>query len=196
MKTIYLLRHAKSSWSDAALEDFDRPLGKRGRQAAKAVAKYLAKHDIAPDHVLCSSARRTRETLELVHRGMGAAVPVRFEKGVYMAEAAALLRRLRRLNDSLSSVMLVGHNPGLERLALALISPAPGGSGGGGGGGGEGGSEVGGGDGLRQALAAKFPTGALAVIEARIDRWHDLAPATARLTAFVKPKDLEPAGKE
>jgi len=183
MKTIYLLRHAKSSWSDATLDDFERPLGKRGRQAAKEMAKYLAKHKIAPDQVLCSSARRTRETLELVQRGLDAAVPVRFEKGVYMAEATGLLRRLRRLNDSLSSVMLVGHNPGLERLALALVAPAAGS-----------GNDAA--DGLRRNLAAKFPAGALAVIEAGIEHWHDLAPATARLTAFVRPKDLEPDARE
>ncbi len=120
MKTLYLLRHAKSSWKTAASEDFDRPLSKRGRVAAKAMGEYLARHDIAPAQVLCSSAKRTRETMERVLKAVGAAMPVRFEKGIYMAEETKLLRRLKRLNDSLGSAMLVGHNPGLGRLALLL----------------------------------------------------------------------------
>ena len=98
------------------LDDFDRPLNKRGRAAAKAMGRYLTEAGIQPSQVFCSSAKRTRETLERVQEGLGAAVPVRFEKGLYMADAPSLLRRMKRLNDSLASVMLIGHNPGSNAL--------------------------------------------------------------------------------
>ncbi|MFO1146366.1 MAG: histidine phosphatase family protein [Rhodospirillales bacterium] len=109
MKTLYLLRHAKSSWKDDTLDDFDRPLNKRGRTAATAMGAFLAEQNIAPPGWLCSSAKRTRETLEPIQEQLATAVPVRFEKGLYMAEAPALLRRLRRLNDSLASVKCCDH---------------------------------------------------------------------------------------
>ena len=172
MKTLYLLRHAKSSRTAVTVEDFDRPLTKRGRAAATAMGAYMAKHNLSPAQVLCSSAKRTRETLERLQEALGP-VPARFEKGIYMAEAAALLRRVRRLNDTLASVMLIGHNPGLEQLALSLAT---------------------GGDAdLRRQIAAKFPTAGLAVIEADVDRWSDVKPGSSRLSAFVRPKDLDPA---
>ncbi len=170
MKTIYLLRHAKSSWKDATLADFDRPLATRGKLAAEAVAAYIAAHDILPGQILCSPSRRTRETLRIVEKGLPSAVPIRFEKGIYLAEAALLLRRLKRLSDSLSSVMVVGHNPGTEQLALML---------------------TGAGDArARNQLAAKYPTGALAVLSADVEDWGDLRPSCARLESFVRPKDL------
>jgi len=175
MKTVYLLRHAKSSWKDELLDDLERPLGKRGRAAAMAVGLHLAQAGIVPDQVLCSSAKRTRETLEAVQSAAGAALPARFEKGLYLAEAPTLLRRLRRLNDSLASVMLIGHNPGLEQLALLLTDDA------------------GGDQAARRRLTAKYPTAALAVIEADLLRWADLAPSTGRLATFIRPRDLPAA---
>lgn len=174
MKTLYLLRHAKSSWKDTLVEDFDRPLNKRGRAAATAIGSYVAEHRIAPSQVLCSSSNRTRETLERVQEQLAAPVPVRFEKGLYLAEAPALLRRIKRLNDSLSSVMLVAHSPGLSQLALMMT--------------------VDDGQPERQKLNAKFSTGSLAVIEADVTHWADLAPHCARLTAFVRPRDLLEVG--
>lgn len=170
MKTIYLLRHAKSSWKAEGAEDIDRPLSKRGRKAAAAMADYLAAQAIAPAQILCSPARRTRQTLERMEEKLDAAIPVRYEKAIYMAEAPALLHRLHRLSDDLPSVMVIGHNPGMERLALMLAS-----------------------DGVQEArdkLAAKYPTGALAVLTSEIEHWRDLAPDSARLAAFVRPKDL------
>ncbi len=174
MKTLYLLRHAKSSWKDTAVEDFDRPLNKRGRAAAAAVGTYVAEHRIAPSQVLCSSSSRTRETLERVQDQLAAPVPVRFEKGLYLAEAPALLRRIKRLNDSLASVMLVAHSPGLSHLALLLTADD--------------------GQAERQKLNAKFSTGSLAVIEADVTHWADLAPHCGRLVAFVRPRDLLEVG--
>lgn len=170
MKTIYLLRHAKSSWQDQELEDIKRPLSKRGRAAAKAMAAYLSAQGIVPGQILCSPALRTRQTLEHMEAKLDAAIPVRFEKGIYNADAASLLRRLRRLSDGLSSVMVIGHNPGLETLALMLIS--------------EGEATA------RDRLATKYPTGTLAILTAAIPHWRDLGPESARLEAFVRPKDL------
>lgn len=176
-KTVYLLRHAKSSRKDGAREDFDRPLNKRGRDAAKAIGEYMARERIVPAQVLCSSAKRTRETMERLQEAVGGAVPVRFEKGIYMAEEAGLLRRLKRLNDSLGSAMLVGHNPGLQQLALLLAADADG-------------------DGLRSQLQAKFPTAGMAVIETPVERWADLKPGCGRITAFVLARDLDENRRE
>lgn len=173
MKTIYLLRHAKSSWKDKAAEDIDRPLNKRGRKAAAAMADYLTAQGIAPAQILCSPARRTRETLEQMEEKLNSAIPIRFEKGIYLAEAPTLLRRLRRLSDALPSVMVVGHNPGLERLALMLA--------------GDGEPEA------RDRLAQKFPTGALAVLTAEAEHWRALEPGCGYLASFVRPKDLAEA---
>ncbi len=173
MKTIYLLRHAKSSWQDQEVEDISRPLSKRGRKAAKAMAAYLSAQGIVPGQILCSPALRTRQTLERMEAKLDAAIPVRFEKGIYNADAASLLRRLRRLSEGLLSVMVIGHNPGLETLALMLT--------------GEGEAKA------RDKLATKYPTGTLAVLTAPIEHWRDLGPETARLEALMRPKDL-PSG--
>jgi phosphohistidine phosphatase len=170
MKTLYLLRHFKSSWKDKDLEDFDRPLGKRGRRAAELMAGYVARNGIVPTQILCSPSRRTRETLDRMLDSFGGAVPTRFEKGVYLADAPVLLRRLRRLGDT-ASVMIIGHNPGLETLAKSLAGS---------------GDEA-----ARTRLASKFPTGALAVLSAEIQNWRDLEAGCARLDAFVCPRDLE-----
>jgi phosphohistidine phosphatase len=171
MKTLYLLRHAKSSWKHGELADIDRPLSGRGREAAETMGGFLAAQAIEPGQILCSPAKRTRETLEYVQRRYDAALPTRFEKGLYLAEAAALLQRLRRLSDSLTSLMIIGHNPGLEHLALILI--------------GDQGDEV-----ARRALGMKFPTGALAEISCAVKHWADLAPGFGSLARFVRPKDL------
>lgn len=170
LKTIYLLRHAKSSWRDQGVEDFDRRLSKRGREAAKAMADYMSAHGIVPAQILCSPALRTRETLEHMEAKLDAAIPIRFEKGIYNAEAPSLLRRVRRLSDALPSVMVIGHNPGIERLALMLS--------------GDGDSAA------RDKLANKYPTGTLAIMTVPIDHWSELGPEVARLEAVVRPKDL------
>ena len=170
VKTIFLLRHAKSSWKDTAIEDRERPLAKRGQRAAQVMADHVARTGILPAQILCSPARRARETLEIVERGFASAVPVRMESGIYDAEAAALLQRVQGLSETLGSVMIIGHNPGMERFAHIL---------------------AGGGDAAAVGLmAAKYPTGALATLEADVDAWADVAPGCARLTAFVRPRDL------
>ncbi|WP_316977379.1 SixA phosphatase family protein [Shumkonia mesophila] len=171
MKTIYLLRHAKSTAKDAPLADIDRPLSERGEADAKAMADYLAQAGIAPALVLCSSARRARDTLDGVLPGLGRKpVPI-LEDGLYHADASGLLRRLSEVDDAIPSVMLVGHNPAMEDLARKLA---------------DGGDPV-----ALERLTAKFPTGALAVLETDAAAWRDIKSGRALLTAFVCPRDLD-----
>lgn len=170
MKTIYLLRHAKSVPRDRPMEDIDRPLSARGRDDAAAMAVHLAEAGIEPALVLCSSARRTRETLERAMPGLSPKAAVVIEEELYDAESDDLLRRLHGIEGMIGSVMLIGHNPAMEDLARRLVN---------------------GGDAAAEArLRKKFPTGALAVLEAAIDDWRDLDAGGAKLTAFVAPKDL------
>jgi phosphohistidine phosphatase len=167
-KRLYLLRHAKSSWKQAELGDHERPLAGRGRRATKAIARHLDKQGIAVDLVLCSTARRTRETFDRIASSLPGA-DVRYEDELYGASADELLETLHGVPEEIASVMLVGHNPGLEELALTLASPSP----------------------ERREVEAKFPTGALATLAFPGPAWRDLAPRGAELVSFVRPRDLE-----
>jgi phosphohistidine phosphatase len=168
MKRIYLLRHAKSSWKARGVPDHDRPLAKRGRRAGKAIARHLAEQGIAPELVLCSTARRARETLARLEPAV-ATSDVRIEQGLYGANAGALLDRLRSVDDAVGSVLVIGHNPGIHTLALELARSTA----------------------AAAEIDAKFPTAALATLEFRGSGWQALAPGSAELTAFVRPRDLE-----
>jgi phosphohistidine phosphatase len=168
MRTLYLLRHAKSSWDDPELPDRERPLAPRGRRAAKRIAKHLVRDGIEPELVLCSPAVRARGTLELVQPAFAEGTAVRLEPGLYGASVDGLLELLRRVPDDVASVMLVGHNPGLQDLALELASS---------------GAEL-------TRLEEKFPTAALATITLETDGWSTLSRADAVLTAYVVPKQL------
>src|SRR5437764_6878294 len=139
MKRLYVLRHAKSSWDDPAASDHDRPLAPRGRKAAKATARHLREQRVEPELVLCSTARRARQTLERIEPSLGRRA-VHVERELYGASADELLERLRAVDDAVGSVMLIGHNPGLEDLILALARPSP----------------------RRREVEAKYPTAALA----------------------------------
>jgi len=166
---LYLLRHAKSSWDDPHLADHDRPLAPRGERAVGAMRKHLAALADGPDLVLCSSARRTKMTLAGVAAALPAGVDTRIEDQLYAASAIQLLARLHDVPDDVGAVMVIGHNPGLEELADLLVGSGD--------------------DAAREALAAKFPTGALATLGVT-GPWAGLAPATARLEAFVVPRGL------
>jgi len=168
MHTLYLLRHAKSSWSDPALPDRERPLAPRGRRDAKRVAEHLVRLGVEPGLVLCSAAVRTRETLQLVRPALGATTSVVLEDELYAAAADTLLERLRAVPDGVASVLLIGHNPGLQDLALLLASA---------------GEEL-------APLEAKFPTAALATLAVPKAGWSELSPGDAVLAAFVTPKQL------
>jgi phosphohistidine phosphatase len=160
-RRLFLLRHAKSSWDDRSLADHDRPLAPRGRKAAKRIGAYLRREQIDIALVLCSSARRARETLDLV-APPGA---IRIEQEVYHAGADELLERLRRVPDEVDAVMVIGHEPAISELAVGLAG---------------GGSELAG---------RKFPTGALATLTFT-GPWSTLEPEHAELTAFVAPREL------
>lgn len=169
MKRLYLLRHAKSSWKDPGLADHDRPLAGRGRRAAKAVARHLRELGIEPELVMCSTARRARETLERLEPVLGTGA-VWVERELYGAGAGALLEQLRGVPDAVGSVLVIGHNPGLQRLALALARPAP----------------------AVEELEAKYPTAGLAALVFEGPSWRDLDRGSAELVGFVRPRDLAP----
>jgi phosphohistidine phosphatase len=165
-KRLFILRHAKSSWDDPGLEDRERPLAPRGQRAVAVLAEHLKANAIAPELVLCSSSRRTRETLD----GIGAGGRQVIERELYGASADELLARLQRVDDEVESVMVIGHNPTMQTLVLRLAAGSPAA------------------DELAQAQA-KFPTGALATL-AFESAWSGLGPGRAQLTAFVRPKAL------
>lgn len=167
-KQIFVLRHAKSSWDDPGLDDHDRPLAPRGRQAVAVLAEYVRATEIRPSQVLCSTARRTRETLE----GVAPAGERLIEPELYSASGIQLLERLRRVPAEAQSVMVVGHNPAMQTLVLRLAAGQPAVDG----------SEL-------AALRRKFPTGALATLVFD-GAWSALGPGAAKLTGFVRPKAL------
>lgn len=169
MRTLCLLRHAKSSWDDARLDDFDRPLSKRGTKAAREVGAYLAAHELKPDLVLCSPSVRTQATLALLLPELGAPAPeVELSNDLYLAPASDLLDRVKSCAATRQRVLVIGHNPGLHTFALSLIAT---------------------GDRAAIAnLAMGFPTAALAVVSFDMARWSDLRPATGRLERMVKPR--------
>ena len=169
MKKLYLMRHAKSSWDDPRLEDHERPLTSRGRKAALRMGEHLAEVKVTPEVVLVTSAVRARETVEQLRSSLPPEAEVKVEPRLYSASGADLLRRIKRLSPRAGSVLIVGHNPAIQELTLEL---------------------AGRGDALERA-AKKFPTAAVAVLEARVQRWADLAPGKARLVDFVRPKDLK-----
>jgi phosphohistidine phosphatase len=170
MKTLYLLRHAKSSWDDPTVDDHDRRLSPRGGRAARLIATHLVVTGICPDVVLCSSARRARDTLEVLRESLDRDTNVDIEEELYGAGGDELLARIRRVEPAARSVMLIGHNPGLHDLAADLAE-----------------------DGDEQALAqlhTKFPTAAMAVLQIPTSPWSELDFAQAHLDDLVLPRDL------
>jgi phosphohistidine phosphatase len=167
-RCLYVLRHAKSSWDDAGVRDHDRPLAPRGRRAVKLLAEYVERNAIKPELVLCSTSRRTQETLAGVSPG-GETV---FEPELYTATVGELVERLRRVPADLGSVMVIGHNPTMQMLVLRLTrADGP----------------------LADRLAdvrRKFPTGALATLSFE-QPWQGLAAGCAELTDYVRPKALQ-----
>jgi phosphohistidine phosphatase len=174
MKELFLLRHAKSSWADPGTADTDRPLNKRGKRAAAAMAAYLAAEGLRPALILCSSSRRTRETLDYLVEALGTSIPLHIEPELYLADVPTLLDRIRRAPDTAGSLMVIAHNPGMHELALELVEAV----------------------GSRGAEAArireKFPTAALARFRLKAERWRDLSGdlSGTKLLGYVTPADL------
>lgn len=161
MKRVWLLRHTKSSWDDPGLTDHDRPLAPRGRKAAKRMGRWASDNDVRPELVLCSTALRARATFDLVVAGLGRP-EAEIEGGLYHASAADLLERLRAVRESVTEVLLVGHNPALHELACVLAPPGP----------------------------AAFPTGALAELRLEVNAWPDVRPGCGHLERLVVPRSL------
>lgn len=170
-KRLILLRHAKSAWDNPSVADFDRPLSSRGRKAAPVVGAWLARRGLVPGLVLCSSARRAAETLDLASAGWQTKPTVRKLKTLYLAMPREMLRRLQAVGREPDVVMLVGHNPGIADLANWLCS--------------QGKAEH------RANLARKFPTGAVAVIDFDVEDWAEVDAETGTLVEFATPKQIE-----
>jgi phosphohistidine phosphatase len=175
MKTLLLLRHAKSSWDDDSLPDHRRPLAPRGRRAAPAVAEHLRRLDVLPDLVLSSTSQRTRQTIELALEELDEPM-VEFDEALYLAGPSQMLRSIRATDDHVDTLMMVGHNPGMHEIAIALTDRDP--------------------STAAARLDAKFPTAAVAVVEFDVDRWEDVGPGLGRLAHFVRPKDLPNAERD
>lgn len=170
MKTLTLVRHAKSEWDDGDQRDFDRSLNNRGRRAARTVGAWLKGQGWTFDHVVASPAVRVVETLAELRAASALPLDARFDRRIYMASAASLMEVVADTGDAAGSALLAGHNPGLEELVLALC---------------------GGGDGL-DAVAEKFPTVSVARLSLPIERWSQLAEGQGTLERFVRPRDLDP----
>jgi phosphohistidine phosphatase len=170
MKRLFLLRHAKSSWDDPYLEDHDRPLAPRGRKAAKRIAAYMKDEGFDPSIVLCSSAVRARQTLELVARAFPEQAAIEIEESLYHAGSGELIARLGRVPRNADSVLLIGHNPAMQDLLLTIASESE----------------------QMDSIRNKFPTAALAVLDAQIEDWDQLEPGVAVLADFITPKRLKP----
>ncbi len=175
-KQLFVLRHAKSSWDDPGLDDHERPLAPRGRRAVQLLAEHVRAEHIEPAQVLCSSARRTRETFE----GVAPGGELLIEPGLYDAGCEEVLERLRRVPESTPSVMVIGHNPAMQALVLRLAG-ADGKT-----------RSAGGGRGAEAKLSElqrKFPTGALVTLTFD-GPWSELSAGSAKLVHVVRPRDL------
>jgi phosphohistidine phosphatase len=169
-RTLLVLRHAKSSWDRADLADFNRPLAPRGERAAPLLGRYLRRYSLRPELVLCSAAMRTRQTWALVAAELGGEIACRLLRSLYLAPPSRLHNIVQRAPGAARCLMVIGHNPGLAGFANALCGT---------------------GDARAQRrMAAKFPTGALAVIRLDLAQWAELEAGRGRLDAFVRPKDL------
>lgn len=174
MKRLTLLRHAKSDWDDPVKRDFDRPLNGRGERAALTMGEYAAGRKMAFDRVVASPAQRVKETLETFFQGYGQSVEPQWDRRIYLASASTLIDVIHDIPDDAASVLMAGHNPGFEDLVLTLVAD-------------DGTSP------LRDDVETKFPTASLAVLDLDVKSWGEVAENVATLTAFTRPRDLDPA---
>lgn len=173
MRRLLLLRHAKSSWSEPGASDLDRALNRRGEETAPRIGAYLDRHGLVPDCVLCSTARRARETWKLVSGEMPGAPQAVYVERLYDAAARTILDVIRHADPNCKSLLVVGHNPGLQDAATLLIAAGD----------------------LddRERLREKLPTGGLVVIDFAIPQWARLHARSGRLERFVVPRMLATA---
>ncbi len=170
-RQLLLLRHAKSAWPDVA--DHERPLARRGRRDAPVAGRWLRAAGLVPDRVVCSTAQRARQTWQLAAAELDSSPAVSFDRRVYGTSAGELLALARQTAPGTRRLLIVGHDPAMQELTLALASGRP--------------SD----GGALDRVRAKFPTAAIAILEIT-GTWQELGPGQARLTAFVIPRDLRP----
>lgn len=171
MHRLMLLRHAKSDWSEPGTPDHDRPLNRRGQEAATKIGAYMARHKLVPDRVMCSTALRARETWEEVATGFKDHPLTVYEDRLYNAKSATILGLVQDTKERVHSLLLVGHNPGLQELASLLIAS---------------------GDlAHRERLREKLPTAGLVVIDFAVEAWPKVHSRAGRLERFVAPRWLE-----
>lgn len=171
MKRLTILRHAKSSWNDPHLEGFNRPLNDRGWKSARRVGRELEKRGVKFDLVIASPAARVRETIDGLKEKLALNVEIRFEPRMYATSEEMLLTIVRDIPESSYMPLLVGHNPGLQQLIVALTHNDS--------------------DDLRSHVEQKFPTAALAAIELPAHRWIEVTPGTGKITDLILPKKLD-----
>lgn len=172
MKTLTLLRHAKSGWDDPVARDFDRALNPRGMKGARTVGAHMRNLGLAFDVVVSSPAVRCVDTLDGVWEGYGRTLHPHWDRRIYLASGATLLDVVHDQDDGASRVLMCGHNPGLEDLILTLVPDN---------------SD----DRLRDEVEEKFPTASLAELQFNVDRWSDARANTALLARFIRPRDLD-----
>ena len=161
MKKLLLLRHAKSSWEDTSLPDFERPLNERGLRAAPLIGKFMRERQLRPDLVICSPARRTRETIALVLEAAGIETKTRYDERIYEATASRLREIVSEIEDDHQEVLLVGHNPGFENLLERLTGQTE-----------------------------RMPTAALALVILNAENWSEAITKGGYLEWLVKAKEL------
>lgn len=162
MKQLLLMRHAKSSWKQTHLSDDQRPLSKRGLRDLPLMASYLSGEDFIPDHIICSNARRAKDTAERVLMHWFIARPLTLDPGLYTFDGQKLLAKIQSLYDDYNKVMIIGHNPALEEVVCRLCDSAfPG---------------------------EKFSTAGLVLMTSKCDKWSHLERGSCRLEYFQKPK--------
>ena len=169
MKRLAVLRHANAGWPDG-VGDFDRPLSERGREEASRIRSEIERRELRFELVLASTARRVRETLDVVGEALGNA-PIHFSDELYLASENLLVDRVRSATSEASSILLVGHNPGLERLVADLARDDE--------------------SGIRNRVIAGFPTAALALLELPVDGWAEVRRGTAGLLDLIQPRELD-----
>lgn len=163
MKTLLVLRHAKSSWKDLGISDHDRPLNKRGKKAAPRMGQLLYEEGLLPDVILCSTAVRARDTADLVAEASGFEGDIVYLEDFYHADPVDYLDALRSLSDDIDNAMIVGHNPGMELLLEMLADEFE-----------------------------RFPTAALALIRLPIENWSQLTDETeGEMVELWLPRALE-----
>jgi len=173
MKTLTLLRHAKSGWDDPVMRDFDRPLNAKGARAAAVIGERMRTLGLAFDTIVASPALRVMETVEYLGRGYGRRIEPEWDRRLYLASTAMLLDLVHALPPRAEHVLMIGHNPGLAELVLLLTPDQPGAT-------------------LRREVAIKYPTASLAELHV-VGDWAALLPGEARLMRFIRPRDLDPA---